>query len=98
MRRISQFAELINAGGAFVEFYQRGIDRGEVLNGVRTAETAEPCKRRGRRVHRQQVQDATTQCVDDVRQMLNQLAQLPGRRNDRVTLFVELRQLGFERR
>ena len=60
MGLICQFSELLEAGCAFVESNQGGIDGGQIQSGVRTAEPPETrkCSRRG--IHWEQMENLTT--------------------------------------
>ena len=76
VRFISQLPKLIDAGGALVELHQRRVDRRKILHGVRTSEAPKTRKSRGRWIHRQQMQNPAAQGVDDMRQLLDHIAQL----------------------
>ena len=89
MRGVSQLAKLIDAGCALGEFDERRINRGEILAGVRTAETAEARESGGCRVDREEVKNFTSQRVENVRQFALQIAEFSGRRNHSVTAFIE---------
>ena len=81
MHAVGQFAELVHAGGPLVELDQGGIDRQQILPGVRAAEPTEPRVGGRGRVHRQEMEDPATEGVDDVRQLANEVAQLARRRD-----------------
>ena len=96
MRRPGEFAKLVHAGGALVEFHQRRINGGQIQAGIRTAETPEARISRRCGLHRQQLQNAAAERVDDVRQLPREVAQFAGGRNDGAAAFVELTELGLE--
>ena len=96
MRRVGQFAKLINARRAFVKNHQRRIHRHEIQRRVRTAKAPEPRERRRRGMHRQQMQNPAAEHIDDVRQALHQIAQLARRRNDGETELLDLLDLSFQ--
>ena len=96
MRGPGEFAKLVHAGGALVEFDQRRINGGQVQRGIGTAETPEARIGGGRGMDRQQMQDAAAELIDDVRQLAGEVAKLAGRRNDGEILPIQLLELGFE--
>ena len=79
-----EFAKLVKAGGPVIEFNERRVDRRQIERGIRTAKAPEP--RIGGRcgVHRQQMQNAATERLDDVRQLAREVAKFAGRRNDGI--------------
>ena len=81
---LSQLAKLVNAGGAFVKLDERGINGGQIERGIRAAETAEARIGRWRRMHRQQVDDAAAELVDDERQLFCQVTEFSRRREGGV--------------
>ena len=87
--RVSEFAELIDAGRALVEDDERGIDRQQILHGVGAAEATEARVGRGCRADRQQMEDAAAERVHDVREKLDDVAQLAAGRNHRVAIGIE---------
>ena len=89
VRGVGEFAKLVNAGGALVEFDQRRIHGGQIERGIRAAKTAETRVSRRRRMHGQQVKDAAAECLDDVRQLARQVAEFAGRRDDGEVFPVE---------
>ena len=91
-----EFAELIHAGGALVEFNERRINGGQIQAGIRTAETPEARISCRGGLHREQLQNAAAERVDDVRQLPREVAQFAGGRNDGTAAFVELAKPGFE--
>src|SRR3954470_11253138 len=94
--RIREFSKLIYPGGSTIEFHQRRIHRRQVLRGVGAAVTSHAGIGRWRRSDRQQLQHATIQRLDDVRQMLDQISKLSGAGNHRETAFIQLLQLLVE--
>ena len=96
MRCESQLAKLIDAGGALVELGKRGINGGQIKRGVRASETSEAGVSRGRRMHRQQMQNAAAELVCNVRQLFCEVAEFSGGRNDGEIFFVERFELGFK--
>ena len=96
MRGVSEFAKLVNAGGALVEFDERRVNGGQIERGVRAAETAKARVSRGRWVNREQMENAAAECVDDVRQLFCEVAQCARLRHDGEIFFVEWFELGFQ--
>ena len=92
---VSEFAELIDTGRAFVEDEERGIDRKQILHGVGTAETSEARVGRGRRADRQEMENAAAERIDDVRQVFDDVAQFAGGRDDGVAVAIERLQDGL---
>ena len=93
MRGVGEFAKLVNAGGALVELDERGIHGGQIQRGIRTAETAEARVGRRRRMHRQQMENAAAELVDDERQLAGEVAEFSRRRQRGVTLRFERLEL-----
>ena len=84
-----QFPELVDGGGALVEFDQGRIDGGEVELGVGRAE-ATIARRGGRsRTHRQQVEDPAVQPLHDMGQLAHQIAEGARGRDHRIALVIE---------
>ena len=80
MRVAGKFAKLVHAGGALVKFNQRRVNGRHVKRGIRAAETAEARIGRRRGMNRQQMDDAATELLNDVRQLAGEVAQFAGRR------------------
>lgn len=66
MDTAGEFEELVDAGGAPIEFDEGGIDGGEILEGVGGTETAEPCEGGGDGADREEMEDAGTEGIEDV--------------------------------
>ena len=96
MRGVGEFAKLVNAGGALVEFNERRIHRRQIERGVWAAETAETRIGRRRRMHGQQMNDAAAEPVDDERQLAGQVAEFAGRRDDGEIFPIERLDLRLE--
>ena len=45
MRGVSEFAKLVNAGGALVEFHERGINGGQIQRGIRDCRNGRSARR-----------------------------------------------------
>ena len=67
---VSEFAELIGSGRAFVENHQRWVDSGKIQRCVGAAETSETRSGSWRRIDRQQVKDPAIECVQDMRKLI----------------------------
>src|ERR1017187_8153492 len=93
---MGEFAKLIHPGGALVELDECRINRGQVQRGIRAAKTSKARESCGRGMDRQQMNDAATKRLDDVRQLAGEIAQLAGGWNDGEVFFVELLELNFE--
>ena len=96
MRGGSEFAKLVNAGGALIKFDKRRIHRRQIQRGIRTAETTEARVGRRRRMHRQQMNDAAAEFLDDVRQLAGEVAEFSRRRQRGVALRFERFELRFQ--
>src|SRR5476649_2271049 len=83
-----KFAKLVNAGGAFIEFDQGGINGGQIQCGIRTAETSKTRVSRGCRMDRKQMQNPAAEGLDDVRQLFYQVAECPRGRNGGKIFYV----------
>ena len=75
MRGGREFAELFNAGRAFVELDKRGVNGGQVERGVGAAAAPEARVGRGRGMHGQQMDYFATELVDDVRELRGEVAE-----------------------
>src|SRR5207237_2801747 len=73
------------------------INGGEILRGIRTAKTSKSRIGRRSRIDWQQVKYPAAQRLENMRQGPCDVAQLPGRRNNREPLFVQFGELRFER-
>ena len=88
--RIGQFAKLLHDRCPFIEHRQRRVNRDKVTTGVRTAK-APHARVGGRRgINRQQVQNAATQRVHDMRQFSDQVTKGAAGRDNGVTLVIQL--------
>ena len=94
--RISELTKLIEAGRAPIQFNQGRVDSEEVLNGIRTPETAEPRKCRRGGIDREQMENATPERIDDVREFANEVAELSRGRNNCVASIIEFLELFFQ--
>ena len=92
----SEFAKLVNAGGALIKFDECGIHRRQIQRGIRTAETAEARVSRRRRMHRQQMNNAAAELLDDVRQLAREVAEFSRRRQCGVALRFERFELRIQ--
>src|SRR5208283_1336333 len=96
MRGMGEFTKLIHAGGEFVEFDERGVNRGQVERGIRAAETSEA--REGGRcgMDWQQLENAAAKRLDDMGQPAGEVTERAGGWNDGVTALIERLDLSFE--
>ena len=93
---VGEFAELVNGGGVLVELDERGIDAGEFLTGVGTAETAEAREGRGRGRDRKQMENAAAERAEDVGEFAREVAEFSRGRDDGVAVLVEELEALFE--
>ena len=96
VRGPGEFAKLVNAGGAFVEFDERGIHCGQIQRGIRAAEAPEAGVHRGRGSDRQQMNDAAAKFVDDKRQIARKAAKSSRRWQRCIALNFERLELRFQ--
>ncbi len=86
---IGQFAKLLDAGGAFVEHNERGVNVREATASVRAAEAAHSRVSGGRGIDRQQMQNAAAERADNVRQLRDDIPKRAAGRDDGVAFGVE---------
>jgi len=96
MRGVSQFAELIDSCRVLVEHHERQVDGCQIERGIRAAEPAEAGVGRGRRVDWKQMQDPAAQEVQDVREVLDEIANFARGGQDGVTVLLDLADLSFD--
>jgi hypothetical protein len=91
-----EFAKLIHAGGAPVEFDKRRVNGREVERRIGAAEAPEPREGGRRGMNGQQMENAATELLDDVGQLAGEVAKLAGGWNDGEIFFIERLKPGFE--
>ena len=96
MRGAGEFAELVNARGAFVELHQRGIHRCQIERGVGASETAKARVGRRHRMHGQKMNDFAAKFIDDERQLPGEVAEGSRRRQRGVALRFQRLELRFQ--
>src|SRR5215471_9104690 len=86
---VGQFTKLVDRRSAFIEDDQSGINAREIERCVGTTEPAEACVSSRRGVYGKQMEYSAAEPVDDVRQLLSQIAQFARRRKHRVSVVVQ---------
>jgi len=88
MHRASQFTKLLDAVASLIQLDQRGINCRQIQAGIRTAETTKARKSRGRWANGEQLENAASQRVHDMRQLARQIAQCARGRDDHVAAMI----------
>src|SRR5262245_56076432 len=86
---VGQFTKLVDPGSPFIEHHQSGINACEIERRVGTTEPAEARVSSRRGVYGKQMENSAAEPVDDVRQLLSQIAQFARRREHGVSVVVE---------
>jgi len=96
MDAAGEFDELVDAGGALIEFDEGGIDGGEILEGVGRTETAEPGEGGGDGTDGEQMEDAGTEGAEDVGKFAQDGAEGSAGGNDGPAGLVQGLDFGWE--
>src|SRR5258708_4755378 len=89
MRRVSQFLKLVDSGGAFVENDKGGIDSSQIECGIWTPKSTEPSISGRGGVNGEQMNDSAAQSFNDMRDLLNQIAQFARGRDSGEAFIIQ---------